>query len=192
MSAEELAERNQENYIRDVKDELIPKLIKAVSELDSLVQNKKYLSEEIDMETAIKELEELNNEAKKLEENSKLYNHYEQTLGLPTSRFEDLEILIQDANLRYLMWKSLKEWKGLISGWVDGKFNAIDTEEIKQKAEFYSKIMSRCDKKLPANAILTELKKLVTDFRNTMPVVLSLRNKHLKDYHWAEIKRIIG
>lgn len=25
-----------------------------------------------------------------------------------------------------------------------------------------------------------------------MPVVMSLRNKHLKDYHWVEIKRIIG
>lgn len=47
------------------------------------------------------------------------------------------------------MWKSLKEWKELIAGWVDGKFNAIDTEEIKQKAEFYSKIMNKCDKKLP-------------------------------------------
>lgn len=52
--------------------------------------------------------------------------------------------------------------------------------------------MTRCDKKLPQNLILTELKKIVTDFRNTMPVVLSLRNKHLKDYHWVEIKRIIG
>lgn len=46
------------------------------------------------METAIKELEALNEEAKKLEENSKTYNHYEHTLGLPISRFEDLEILI--------------------------------------------------------------------------------------------------
>lgn len=144
------------------------------------------------METAIKELEAYNTEAKRLEENSKLYNHYEQTLGLPTSRFEDLEILIQDVNLRYLMWKSLKEWKLLIAGWIDGKFNLIDTEEIKQKAEYYSKIMNRCDKKLPQNVILTDLKKLVTDFRNTMPVVMALRNKYLKDYHWVEIKRIIG
>ena len=48
-----------------------------MSELDSLIQNKKYLSTEIDMDTAIKELETFNEEAKKLEENSKLYNHYE-------------------------------------------------------------------------------------------------------------------
>lgn len=150
------------------------------------------MSDEIEMDVAIKELEDLYNNAKKLEANSKLYNHYEHTLGLPISRFEDLEILLQDANLRYLMWKSLKEWKELISSWVDGKFSEINTEEIKTKAEFYSKIMNRCDKKLPANVILTELKKLVTDFRNTMPIVLALRNENLKDYHWRDIKKIIG
>ncbi|KAL4487471.1 hypothetical protein ABPG72_006991 [Tetrahymena utriculariae] len=192
LSAEELAERNIENYIRDVKEDLIPKLIKQVGELDSQIQNKKYLSEELDINVAIKELEGLYNDAKKLEDNSKLYNHYEHTLGLPISRFEDLEMLLQDANLRYLMWKSLKEWKELILGWVDGKFKDINTEEIKNKAEYYSKIVARCDKKLPQNAILTELKKLVTDFRNTMPIVLALRNENLKDYHWRDIKKIIG
>jgi dynein heavy chain len=29
------------------------------------------------------------------------------------------------------MWKSLKEWKGLISSWIDGKFVDINTEEIR-------------------------------------------------------------
>lgn len=90
------------------------------------------------------------------------------------------------------MWKSLKEWKGLIAGWIGGKFNEIDTEEIKQKAEYYTKIMNRCDKRLPPNAVLNELKKLVIEFKNAMPVVLALRNKHLQPYHWVEIKRIIG
>ena len=47
------------------------------------------------------------------------------------------------------MWKSLKEWKELTKGWIDGKFNQIDTEEIRQKAEFYCKIMQKCEKKLP-------------------------------------------
>lgn len=46
------------------------------------------------MDVAIKELEGLFDDAKKLESNSKIYNHYEHTLGLPISRFEDLEILL--------------------------------------------------------------------------------------------------
>ena len=42
------------------------------------------------------------------------------------------------------MWKSLKEWKILISNWIDGKFSEINTEEIKTKAEYYTKIVTRC------------------------------------------------
>ena len=46
-----------------------------------------------------------------LDEKSKLYNHYEITLNLPISRFDDLERTKNDCNLRFTMWKSLKEWK---------------------------------------------------------------------------------
>ena len=42
------------------------------------------------------------------------------------------------------------------------------------------------------NAVLDKVKKMVYQFKDTMPVVVALRNKDLKDYHWSEIKRIIG
>lgn len=94
-------------------------------------------------------------------------------------------------NLRYSMWKSLKEWKSLISQWIDGKFVDINTEEIRIKGEYYTKVVMRCQKALPSNAILDELKELVFSFKDTMPVVLALRNKNLKSYHWDAIKAVI-
>lgn len=109
----------------------------------------KYLQNEIDIDVAISELENLYNQSKKLENDSKIYNHYQNTLGLAVSRFDEVETTVQESHLRYLMWKSLKEWKELTKGWIDGKFNQIDTEEIRQKAEFYCKIMQKCEKKLP-------------------------------------------
>lgn len=45
---------------------------------------------------------------------------------------------------------------------------------------------------MPGNEVLSQLKKLVFDFKDTMPVVLALRNKNLLPYHWEEIKKIIG
>ena len=33
---------------------------------------------------------------------------------------------------------------------------------------------------------------MVFDFKDAMPCVVALRNKDLQDYHWAEIKKIIG
>ena len=47
------------------------------------------------------------------------------------------------------MWKSLKEWQLLTVSWIDGKFNEINVKEIKEKADYYTKIVSKCIKNLP-------------------------------------------
>lgn len=100
--------------------------------------------------------------------------------------------LKEDLELRYLMWKSLTEWRSLTKSWIDGKFNEIDTEQIISKGEYFTNIIRKSQKKLPPNPILDELKEIVFDFKDTMPVVIALRNKNLKDHHWKDIKTFIG
>ena len=82
------------------------------------------------MDVAIKELSQLDATCKILDDKSKTYNDYEKTLGLGVTRFESLENMKLDLSLRFTMWKSLKEWKDLITTWKDGKFTDINTEEI--------------------------------------------------------------
>jgi dynein heavy chain len=50
----------------------------------------------------------------------------------------------------------------------------------------------RYQKALSSNPVLEELKDLVFSFKDTMPVVLALRNRNLKTYHWNSIKEVIG
>lgn len=90
------------------------------------------------------------------------------------------------------MWESLTEWKSQTQNWQGTSFSLIEAEEITSKAEYFTNIVRKAAKKLPSNGVLDELKSLVYDFKDTMPVVLALRNKHLKEYHWKEIKEIIG
>jgi len=49
-------------------------------------------------------------------------------------------------------------------------------------------VVAKASKKLIANPVLTELRDLVFSFKETMPIVMALRNKHLKTYHWEKIK----
>jgi dynein heavy chain len=67
-------------------------------------------------------------------------------------------------------------------------FNEIDTDAIKLQAENYTKIVNRCIKNLPPNPVAELLKTLVFEFKNTMPVVMALRNKNLREHHLEEIK----
>lgn len=61
-----------------------------------------------------------------LEENAKKYIYYQETLGIETSRFEDLEDLRNDLNMRMAVWTSLEEWQLLTAKWVVTSFANIE------------------------------------------------------------------
>ena len=58
QNATENTEKNKESFKQKIEKNLIPELIRNVNALDNLVQDPKYLTEELDNELAIKELSE--------------------------------------------------------------------------------------------------------------------------------------
>lgn len=57
----------------------------------------------------------------------------------------------------------------------------------------HSKTVLVCERNLPPESTAVQrLKRLVFDFKETMPIVVALGNKHLKEVHWAEIKAVSG
>lgn len=59
-------------------------------------------------------------------------------------------------------------------------FDDIDVEEIKQYCDKYSRIITKCTKKLPNNPVLDKFKRLLSTFKDAMPVVIALSNKKLQ------------
>ena len=49
----------------------------------------------------------------------------------------------------------------------------------------------RLEKNLEDNPIQRKLKELVDTFKGAMPIVVALRNEHLKEHHWKGIKDLI-
>ncbi len=45
---------------------------------------------------------------------------------------------------------------------------------------------------LPPNKLVPKFRAAVDDFRNLLPVVAALRNRALKERHWAKIFEVIG
>ena len=52
------------------------------------------------------------------------------------------------------MWRGLRDWQSLSEKWLMMKFEEINVEEIKQISDKYTKIVTKCVKKLPSNPIL--------------------------------------
>jgi dynein heavy chain len=65
--------------------------------------------------------------------------------------------------------------------------------DITLKSEYYTKIALQCERNQPKNSTAVQtLKKLVFDFRETIPIVEALGNKNLKVEHWTDIKNILN
>ena len=66
-------------------------------------------------------------------------------------------------------------------------------EDILEQATQQSKIVLQCERHLGSESSAVQyLKKLVFEFKETMPTVEALGNEHLKEEHWNEIKEILG
>ena len=66
-------------------------------------------------------------------------------------------------------------------------------ETIQAESAKHAKTVLVCERNLPGGSTAVAcLKKLVFDFKETMPIVAALGNKHLKEEHWAEIKEVSG
>jgi len=89
------------------------------------------------------------------------------------------------------LWKSKEEWERLSEEWMNLPFQNIDAKVLEEKANLYAKNVNRCDKNLPDSQVIKDLKRVVYDFRDTMPIVTALRSEYLKTDHWDEIKNNI-
>ena len=170
---------------------LIAQLDNAVSDLEMNVMNPKYISWELTADQAIEELSDLHKVFKQYENLSRRYNHYEETLSLQVSTFENVRSLRNELDLKQSMWRSLKEWKELTNEWTICRFREINPEEMRVKAEHYQRIVNKCTRKLPTNPVLDELKQLVFEFKESVPIITSLRNPKLTKEHLQEIRVLI-
>lgn len=60
---------------------------------------------------------------------------------------------------------------------------------ILEQATLQAKIVLQCERNLPSgSSAVQHLKKLVFEFKETMPIVEALGNKYLQEIHWNEIK----
>ena len=79
-----------------------------------------------------------------------------------------------------------------MADWIELPFSLIDIQSISDACTAMSKTVLLCERNMPGSSALQYLKKIVWDFKETMPVVEALYNPLLQDIHYAEIASITG
>ena len=183
-------ERNVVIFRREI-NAMIPDLLEDTKSLEIKVSDEKFFRLESPMSQCITELDEYSAKCSEFEQRASNINEYQMVLGLDMYHFDLVDTLREQINLRLKLWKSLKEWRELQKKWLSSPFSQIDVRFISDKADEFTKVVTRSENGLADNPVTRELKQLVYKFRETMPVVIAMRSP-LEPSHWQQIKIIIG
>lgn len=119
------------------------------------------------------------------------YQRYETTVNLQTVQ-QELNDIEQDINLRKLLWESLQNWTKLYREWTNTVVDAIDIDLLQKEVNKFTQNIYMLEKALPTNNIIPVLKEKIMEFKASMPVILALRNPHMKQRHFDRLRVLIG
>ncbi|RLN71959.1 hypothetical protein BBJ28_00009780 [Nothophytophthora sp. Chile5] len=195
----ELFEGSCEQYTAKFGVELEARLPGLVSELETV---SKALSSPIlfDLKSDINEtiiyLTRVETQLAQLETAVKLHFLHERTLGLPlNTALDELEDVKRALTLEMDMWKTLREWRGVVSEWEKLKFpKEVDIPVIVERIErFYSQIL-KWEQQLSMGMefLCAHLKASVEEYRLTMPILADLRCTSFEERHLSEVHELLG
>ena len=124
----------------------------------------------------------------------KSIQEYQRTLDMgEITQFHDVEEAKRKHIYRAKLWRALNDWTNLIRKWETATFEDIDVEKISHIADKFTKTTVQCERNLPTTSTaVAHLKKLVFDFKETMPIVRALGCAYLTPIHWVEIKELLA
>ena len=194
MNAQDSADRKKATNI-NILNKMIPKLEEDTKLFLENIKHKKYHNIKSKIFYILTESDRADAQCHELEHRAEEYHRYQVTLELQETEFHNVEEARIQLNVRKDLWHSLKNWGDLVEKWNKMPFNIIDVHQISDVSEKYSKIVSKCELTFTdvqdASAVKT-LKKMVYEFKETMPIVVALGNHNLKVEHWEEIHNLLG
>lgn len=119
------------------------------------------------------------------------YQRYNVAVSIQTvhNEINDIE---QDINLRKLLWESQQKWTKLYREWTNTVLEAIDIDLLQKDVNKFTQNIYMLEKALPSNNIIPTLKERIIEFKAAMPVILALRNPHLKQRHFDRLRVLVG
>ncbi|CAH2255707.1 dynein heavy chain 14, axonemal [Pelobates cultripes] len=97
-----------------------------------------------------------------------------------------------DLSLRKLLWESTEEWAKLSAEWRSTSFQQLNVDVIQRDVNRFSHTLIMLEKGLPTNDIVVSLRQSILDFKQSLPIVVALRNPCLQNRHWETIHNTIG
>ncbi|OHT00707.1 Dynein heavy chain family protein [Tritrichomonas foetus] len=123
---------------------------------------------------------------------AKNYNHYQSSMNLAKTKFDDVHELVADVALKQLLWETKTEWTNVTQQWFEQPFQAIDPPEMIGQLSDFQERSTRAQLGFPNNEVADELCASIQDFSNLLPIVTNLKNPALNQTHMDQITSLLG
>jgi dynein heavy chain len=173
-------------------EQLIAEFQTRTGAMKEVTSDEDLLTEVEDFAPRIEKLQDLQAQVAELQREARMFEEYQTLFGVPVSKYELLEEIVSDVNLKLDMWVSLRDSANIAQKWASTQFAELKIDEMTVQVQKWWKAAARCDRELPPNAVSPKLKKIAQTYKLTLPTVTELGNPNLKQRHWEKIYETIG
>ena len=108
------------------------------------------------------------------------------------SEQKDLSTTARDLDLLNQIWNVKLEWTASWDGWKNCQFSDLDVEKIEFTVGTYAKRVGKLGRDIKRWKIWESMKSDIERFKDTIPLIMSLRNKAMRSRHWASLQEKVG
>ena len=194
-SSLEVAEASKEEYVQRFTVDLakeVEEVEKEAAVLRERAQHEMVLDESSNRDTVLAFTGDLMAKMSTLKAQAARVIKYQRLFKTTEHEFETLEAIAEEIELKHTLWQALKDWTELTAKWATERFDMVDTVYMEEKITRYTKIVSKLERGLVPNKVVPKLKSTVLEYKETLPVIQSLRNQAMKESHWAKVQTEIG
>ncbi|QDZ24237.1 heavy chain of dynein [Chloropicon primus] len=191
----EVAEASKDEYISKfsaVLENDCDELTKTAVDIRLHAQNEIILDEKSDTQTVWDYTKDLVNKVADLKQQAKTIQKHQRLFRVTEARFDDLDACSEEVDLKHSLWDATVSWSSVAEKWQQEQFEKLDVPDMEEKIMKYSKLVFKCERGLPMNKVVDNLKDKVYKFKDTLPIVQNLRNEDMKERHWEKVQEVMN
>ena len=112
--------------------------------------------------------------------------------AIEPKEYKELKECESDLVLLDQMWNLSRKWDETSKQWNEELLKNINLENIELSVGMFSKDVSKLRKDLSSWNMWQNLKDRIETFKHTLPTILDLKSKALREHHWKSLKKEVG
>jgi len=112
--------------------------------------------------------------------------------SIPSPEHKELKDVEKEIDLLEKIWTLTKEWNEAWDGWKTGVFRSLNIEDMESAAGTFNKTIGRLGREIKGWKTWQLMKEKVDQFRQTMPLIMDLKNPGMRERHWDALRQEVN